>query len=143
MSSIDKALEACRAYSQWQGEIRRLTRAIGDALCACEGINGDLQKWDEGGDETHLKDIYRGYTEEGYQVGEQHYHYTDAEVVEHLTEHGCTHCLAAHRLIQQRKAARQKFGAANRWIGKLGKAASIEVTAGAAKGGDTNSQDPA
>jgi hypothetical protein len=112
-------MEACRNYVRWQQEIKRLTFEIAFALGKCSGIKGTLlADFADNGDETHLADVYRGYTGGDPYEPDQCYYSSD-EVVEHLA--ACEHCLAAHRAIQERKAARQKFGAAKRWVIRVGK----------------------
>jgi hypothetical protein len=115
----DRAMEACRNYVHWQQEIKRLTGEIAFALAKCPGIKGTLLvDLSANGDETHLADVYRGYTEDDPYGPEQRY-YSEEEAVEYLSV--CEHCLSAHRSIQERKVARQKFGAAKRWIVRTGK----------------------
>jgi hypothetical protein len=129
----DKALQACMGYVHWHGEIKRLTRAIGNSIRACITER-------EG--ESHLSDIYRGYDDDGDPFsGPSHCYYTEEETVEHLKDTGCAHCLAAHYLIQERKTARKKWGAAKRYIGKLGRAASAEFDGRCrVQGGNTNNE---
>jgi hypothetical protein len=49
-------------------------------------------------------------------------HHPDLGVDAYLAE-VCPHCLAAHHLVQERKAAKKLFGIAKRRISALGRAA--------------------
>lgn len=108
-----KALKACQDYRYWKTEIERLSNGIGGNLHMC--LVDDIQ-----GRKTHLSEVYEGYIEVDY-CGPERIYYDPDEVVKRLTESGCKYCLAAHHLIQERKRAKQKFGAAKRWIMQLGK----------------------
>ena len=109
-----RALKACQDYEYWQYQIRRLGNEIGGnlSLCLVDDISGRR---------THLSQVYEGYIEVDPFSGPERIYYDPDEVVKRLTESGCKYCLAAHYLIQERKRARQKFGAAKRWIVQLGK----------------------
>jgi hypothetical protein len=110
-----KAMAACRDYVRWQAEIKRISGAIGGHLYLCNRIGLDSNAVNA----THLAEAYRP------DVGEWRTTYmTPEDVVEYLQEH-CPHCLAAHLLVQERKTARQKFGAAKRQVSKLGKAGAV------------------
>lgn len=105
--SADKALAACREYVRVADLIRSLTGKIGDALTKCPG-NGEFDS-DVDGDampRTHLRAYYRQYD----------------RVRDTAEFRACPYCVAADKLIQERKAARQTWGAAKRQITKIGKA---------------------
>lgn len=106
-----KALAACRDYVHWQAEIKRLSGAIGGHLYKCHKNRPS----DEAVSETHLAEAYRPDIDE-YRTT----YLRPDEVFEFLRE-VCPHCLAAHGLIQERKKAKQKFGAAKRWVARIGK----------------------
>jgi hypothetical protein len=126
MTPEQKALRYCTDYARLSGEIKRLTRAIGDHLSGCPGVNGHLQLpdlFDQSeadlyqADETHLKRAYAVETDD-----DGRYFLTHGEQLEVLS--ACSHCLAAHRSIQARKAARKSLGAAKRAITMIGRAAA-------------------
>jgi hypothetical protein len=129
----DKALKACADYARLNAEIRRLTKAIGDALDGCPGENGKracITKPDGqiifGGDDdpTHLKAAYTPETVDGdYCSGPELEWLSDEAIREHLSG-VCPACLAAHGFIQERKSTRRQFGAVKRAIGTIGRAAN-------------------
>jgi hypothetical protein len=110
-----RALVACQKYVAVQGLIRSLTRQIGDALDACPGTNSERPS-EESYKPTHLSDFYRRGDIAG-EWGFMGYNGPDYLAI----FKACPHCVLAHQLIQQRKDARQSFGAAKRQITRLGK----------------------
>jgi hypothetical protein len=124
----DRALAACREYVRWQNEIRRLSEDIGGNLNLChlqrnedQAASSEALPLRAAVNETHLKIAYTPEINHDAIFPERDYLSPD-EVVEYLTASGCKYCLQAHHLIQKRKVARQKFGAAKRWIARIGKA---------------------
>lgn len=126
----EKALKVCADYARLSAEIKALTKAIGDALDGCPGVNGkraSLELEDGaivfGGDadETHLKSAYTPILIEPtyYSDGETRY-LSDKQIRERLA--CCSACLAAHEAIQARKAARKSLSAVKRHITMLGRA---------------------
>lgn len=109
-----KALAACREYVNWKARIKTLSEAIGGHLHLCHMIRPK----DQASSDTHLSEAYRPDHDEYMTT-----YMAPDEVVEFLRQN-CQHCLAAHTLIQGRKAARQKLGAAKRQITKIGKEAA-------------------
>lgn len=117
----EKAIKACRDYTYWTDQIRMLSRAISEALDECpehpryaigvdEWGDPDLStKHNVGGKETHLKTAYRNRGA-GRATGFLGETKGWAEMM------ACPGCSAAHDIIQLRKHARQKLGAAKRAI---------------------------
>ncbi|MGF7131942.1 hypothetical protein P3T40_003425 [Paraburkholderia sp. EB58] len=134
MTPEQKALLACTDYARLSGEIRRLTVEIGEAIDKCPGVNGDLQPAADDGwyaryqkDRPHLKEAYepdlQGYPPEAVYMEPD-------DIEEYLAV--CPRCLAAHKAIQARKAARKSLGAAKRAITMIGRAAAQQhIKAGA------------
>lgn len=140
------ALEACRRYERECTEIARLTREIGHALDDCPTLdprNPNLMIAMKG-EWTHLKALYKAV---GWGDSEDPEILSPDEVDEILRgdeslEEGkweivnyngdppanmaCPHCLKAHRAVQARKAARQRFGAAKRYVRRVGKVAASD-----------------
>lgn len=109
-----KALAACREYVRLNKLIQSLTRDIGAHLSLCPG-NGltDTDRDGFGYPRTHLRELWSW-------VGVS-FDRTQEARTEFLK---CQHCVAADKLIQQRKAARLSLGAAKRQITRLGKVAA-------------------
>lgn len=105
------ALAACRDYVHWKAVIKKLSSDIGGHLYSCAKSRGNFHP----SSETHLAEAYRPDHNE-YSTT----YMTGKEIEEYLGE-TCQHCLAAHKAIQERKAAKQKLGAAKRWISRVGK----------------------
>lgn len=125
-----KALQNCIEYARLSAEIKRLTKAIGDALDQCPGENGKRHATElddgsviYGGDEdsTHLKAAYTPETVGDYYSGPELEWMSDEAIREHLSG-VCPHCLEAHGLIQDRKAAKKQFGTVKRAISAIGRA---------------------
>lgn len=121
-----RALEAVRAYSSANREIKRLNRVIGDALGECftshvmahGGFESDnLPSW-----ESHLQRAY-GHDIGDEESGEPRRIYKSAKAQAAILAE-CQFCMKAHNAIQQRKLARQKFGVAKRQITSLGREAA-------------------
>ena len=127
MDKHSSAEAACIRYVEAQREVKRLTEEIGKRFDACMGAD----KYNPDG--TYPQDLVIKanpclMSREAYKPGEEEGAYgmvrvflSDGEIRELLSD--CPHCLAAHDLIQQRKAARKAFGAAKRSIGAAGRAA--------------------
>jgi len=125
-----KALQYCVEYARLSAEIKRLTKAIGEALDQCPGENGKRHSTEledgrivYGGDEdpTHLKAAYTPETVGDYYSGPEQEWLSDEQIREHLAG-VCPSCLAAHDAIQRRKVARKSFGALKRSITATGRA---------------------
>jgi hypothetical protein len=139
MTPEQRALHACTDYARLSAEIKRLTRAIGEALDHCPGIEGKRlpagwtiatpeQSRAHDDDLTHLKEAYTpdcDDSDHGYYEPVARF-MTDPEVREYLSV--CPHCLAAHEAIQARKAARKSLGAAKRAITMIGRRANQQST---------------
>lgn len=128
----DKYRAACVEYVAAKDEIKRLGKAIGAALEACTSARADAlfksgnfrarfsaeaKAHDDG---THLKTAYSMAQDPDSYYGVFYEHH-DGDVEEYLRG-VCLHCLKAHQLIQERKAARKRFGIAKRRISMLGRA---------------------
>ena len=109
ISRLDmKALDACRKYYREAKTIKDLTRYIGDELSQCPLIAVPGAVWLEGeaiDKQTHLSAVFQG---------------RDLAILQE-----CEHCRVAYDLVQRRKAARQRLGAAKRYINRIGKQADV------------------
>ncbi len=135
----ESAIEACRQYEAAAFEINGLTKAIGDALMECPTLDPapGLPETPGGipGNWTHLRFLYKAIVSDSVLVGPE---MATAVLCGDVTFdegewevpgfHGqwpesmaCEHCLRAHELIQRRKEARQRFGAAKRYVRMVGK----------------------
>lgn len=123
--ATDKAVAACVAYAKAQAEVKRLTDAIGEALEACRlaHIAKYPDEWTAPGWDSHLSQAYAPDHESDYGPD-----YMAPDEQEAFLAEKCPHCLAAHHAIQQRKAARKAFGAAKRYVGSIGRAATNPET---------------
>lgn len=136
MKLEQRALAACVDHVRLNEEIKSLTATIHQALSACPGIDGNLRApidftshaaMLEGAERaeadcTHLSAALEPEIgDHGFKV----WPYAD-QVNELVSE--CEHCAAAFAAIQQRKAARKKFGIVRRQIAAIGKAAAKEST---------------
>jgi hypothetical protein len=129
MNAGQKALRACAEYARLSTENKRLTKAIGDALDGCPGVNGkrDSSVLEDGRtvyggdhDDMHLKSAYTPDTMDDGFGGAEVSWLSDKEIREEIA--CCPACLAAHEAIQARKAARKSLGAVKRHITMLGRA---------------------
>lgn len=114
-----RALEACRNYEYWAQETKRLTKAISEERCPDEGttiegeescfkkMKAELCGGDFGDTENPLRPI------------------TLQEIGQSVT--ACSSCSNLVFLIQQRRAARKKFGAAKRTVRHFGKIAETAI----------------
>lgn len=109
MTNADKALAACADYVRICKYIKRLGRDIGDTLSRCPGT----EKHGEG--ETHLFDYYRNLN------AAQCLSSYPQRVKGRDEFEACSHCVATHELIQERKSARRSLGAVKRRITLIGK----------------------
>lgn len=123
----DKHVAACVEYVAAKKEIDRLKGEIGAAIGRCLAAQeaSGVRLLDEGNMQaSHLKKAYameREPSDCGY--GYQSYFANHDDDVEGYLAEQCSHCFAAHNLIQLRKKARQRFGAAKRRISVLGRPA--------------------
>lgn len=108
----DKYKTACIEYAAASKEVKRLTKAIGNQVRHCIEAN-------ENTDHEHLKKAYAHTWE--HMEGKIFTHHDWDDPADYLKE-TCQHCYQAHELIQQRKAARQRFGVAKRRISVMGNA---------------------
>lgn len=123
-----RAVAAVKGLAVARAEVERLTKAIGEALAKCPGVNGGfmLALPDEFGstwqkdpnDITHLKSVYA--PEKSESQYRQLDYLDDDEVVYRLTEE-CPHCLLAHQLVKQRRVARKRLGRAKATVTNLGR----------------------
>jgi len=111
----EKALKACAEHARLSAEIKALTKAIGESIGKCQGVDGDLNH-------THLKEAYEPYIQ-GFPLEAAYMEPED--VSEYLAV--CPHCLAAHEAVQARKAARKSLGAVKRHITMLGRAENARL----------------
>jgi len=124
VTSETRALAACRELVSATGEVKRLTRIIGDGVRACLA---EFAKADPGNfTAQHAPHLAAAYA---HIVIEEATQYDSGEVgylplsdqLEILAE--CPFCLSAHNAIQERKVARKRLGAARRAVTMIGRAA--------------------
>jgi len=131
MSRKRDPLKICAEYERSAQLVSDLTKKIGAALQACP-ITGlahesdfpgpDTQKlWDGDKVKHHLWQAYHETTDADCYHWERRLNLGEQE--EYLREADCEHCLAAWRLIEDRKAARKAFGAAKRSVRAIGRVA--------------------
>jgi len=123
----DKYKNACAEYAKANAEMRRLSRAIGDASYACHEVQAG--KWEEEhpgrlnmqDPVNHLKMAYEmatGDSDCGH--GYERYFVNHDNDVDGYLKDTCQHCYAAHLAIQERKKAKRAFGIAKRRVTILG-----------------------
>ncbi len=114
MNTESKAIAACQSYVRAMTEIRVMTGMIAAALNDCGGATPDTSGDDEY-KPTHLKNYYK----RGDLAGELGFMgYNGPDYKEEFE--ACPHCVLADKLVQERKSARQRLGAAKRAISKIG-----------------------
>lgn len=110
--------EAVIALVQAQNEVRRLGKAIGDAMndsyAAQTQNGGEYTNWLELAYKWEVVPADTGWGEDRAYVNH------DGDVEAYLAEHD-PHALRAHRLIQERKEARKQLGIDRRRISVMGK----------------------
>jgi len=111
-----RALSAVKGLAVARAEVDRLTKEIGQALAWCQGANGKIHTNE--GDITHLK---QAYTPERSESEYRQYDYMDDDEIDYYLGETCPHCLKAHQLVKQRRAARQAHGRAKAAVTKLGR----------------------
>lgn len=110
-----RAVLACQNYVRIKAAIAALGREIGEALSKC-----DYKPEEQGDDCSHQPTHLRRYYAHGDLVGE--WGFMGYGGPDYKAEFkACPHCVKAHDLIQQRKAARASFGAAKRQVARIGK----------------------
>ena len=111
--------EAVIALVQAQNEVRRLGKAIGDAIndsyAAQTENGGEYTNWLELAYKWEVVPADTGWGEDRAYVNH------DGDVEAYLAEHD-PHALRAHHLIQERKEARKRLGIARRRLSVMGKA---------------------
>ncbi len=113
---MSKLEEALIALVLAKDEVRRLTTEIGNAIFESHKAQGlDKQPID------WLKLAYERDRESDGSYGWVDYYVNhDDDIEGYLAEH-CEHSLRAHRLIQERKAARRLVGTASRRVSVMGR----------------------
>lgn len=120
------ATHAVLQYANWSAMIKEASKQIGTHLSKCPGYLGTLHKWShqhpaEGSDDkTHLS-AYFDMSKGGWSRA-------DVEQMRQRME-ACPYCAFAHTAVQDRKAYRQKLGAAKREIARAAKMLLAEVNA--------------
>lgn len=113
-----RALGACRELVAAKADVNRLSRLIGEALNACPMMNAPIE-YGPKGPITHLSMAYAAEeVENDHGYGGTHREWNS----QHLLD-DCTHCMAAHVAIQERKIARRRLGKARRVVTMIGRAA--------------------
>lgn len=97
--------------------VEDLTKKIGQELAKCQGVSGADNEI------THLKIAYQPELSESQY---RRYDYMDEDELVLFLEESCQHCLNAHRLIQERKRARKRYGSAKSVVTKIGREACGE-----------------
>lgn len=143
MTPEQSAMRACIAYQREAALIERLSRQIGEALNRCKTLNPEVIDGEQfPGSLTHLRAAYGVMTSRAPDDIDQ---LSPDDVMRLLSgreppdnllwcptlsdyaipakHFQCCNCADAHRLIQERKNARQRFGAAKRSVRLAGKKA--------------------
>lgn len=138
MSKIEHALIR---LAERQAEVKRISQDIGAALAACPlGNSPEYEAWARKQPQgalhyTHLGHAYQETVEDddGYRSHQRKLNIDevddvlrgmsdwDIETIGAGLPYACPHCLAAHRLVQARKAARIQLGHAKRALTVMGK----------------------
>lgn len=133
LSLAESALRACRQYHDAMSEVDRLTEAIGEALGRCQrqlgaagthlGILYKVVRWSPPDDGRPLASdeieqvLADGIADEDMSIGIDGVLLDEQYTSDQLR---CEHCLRAHRLIQERKQARRRLGAAKGFVRRVG-----------------------
>lgn len=119
----ETALKLVSDYSALTRAIRDCKKQIGEHLNKCPGLNGYRLEHETVGDlrvpsarsqndqDTHLKSFYTPERDD-------HGYLEWADIEDMETE--CSHCYAAHLVIQKRKALRRSLGAVKSAMTRLG-----------------------
>lgn len=124
-----RAVAAVKAVAVTRAEVERLTKAIGEALAMCPGVKGGLVHVPTGtagvmyeqpdpNDITHLKQAYTPEVRDSEFGGHD---YMDDDEIHYYLEEACQHCLQAHKLVKQRRIARQQHGRAKATVTNIGR----------------------
>lgn len=132
--SPEKALTLVRRYADTNRRIKDLSKAIGDSLVQCVGLDGKRLELEDGcfvrqrdtdnkgrDKSTHLWHWYQPDVADSGYAGGPDLVWAEITAAEHGAE--CPHCYAAHLAIQERKAARREFGAIKAAMSRQGGAA--------------------
>lgn len=112
-----RALAACRELVAANAEVSRLSRIIGENIGACPLMTNPIE-YGPKGPVTHLSMAYAAEeVEDGSGWGGTHKEWNS----QHLLD-DCSHCMAAHLAVQERKHARQRLGKAKRAVTMIGRA---------------------
>jgi hypothetical protein len=121
----DKFKSACVEYEKQRAAIVSISKDLQHKRAECWAAQGFGDPFSENSNYIdHLAMAYEmEYTpsDSGYGDEKTFVHHDD-DVVGYLEE-ACPHCLAAHYLVQERKAAKKLFGIAKRRISALVRAA--------------------
>lgn len=120
----ERAVAACLAYVRHTAVVKAATTAIARSLDECPGVNGwrkdMLHPHYDPADPTHLSAFYEASRIEPGQGAV-------LDVPDDVAE--CPACSRAHRIVQERKAARQDVGKAKRALSLA--ARTLQAEAGA------------
>lgn len=114
------ALAACRELVAAAGEVKRISKVIGDSLSACPMMK-DPVEFNDRGPATHLSQAYASENVENDSGHGMHKEWMEPSDALKIIS-ACPHCLAAHKAIQERKVARRRLGAARRAVTMIGRA---------------------
>lgn len=115
---MEKYKTACIEYARARAAVGTASKKIGDALAACADDQYDKLDpdcWHLSNPVEHLKMAYALSNDENGVYHANH----DGDPAEYLAG-VCQHCLSAHHAVQERKQARQRYGAAKRRVAFLG-----------------------
>lgn len=110
-----RAVAACRALVAARAEVDRISRLIGEHLNACPMMKDPIE-FGPKGPITHLSMAYAAEEVENDNYPGMHKEWNS----QHLLD-DCTHCMAAHVAIQERKQAKKRLGAARRAVTMIGR----------------------
>lgn len=114
MKHQEACVKAVANYGEKLRRVKELTEQLKDALCKCPSINPDDIRA-----VTHLGSYYARATKtSGADLGDC---YERAITSKEQLKEACPHCYEAHLIVQKRKVAKIKLGAAKGWVTKLAK----------------------
>lgn len=120
------AVNACRDYEHWAGEVKRLTQEIGKVVCPEQEVRYLVEDpdWPIVNGESHFE-IERTVLKPRYMDA------PDPRTLDEVAEavKDCPECSRLCVLIRERKHARQRFGVAKRAVRRAGKLAIEAVRA--------------
>lgn len=129
-TTAERALEACRLYEHWAGEVRRLTDAIAAERCPKEWDGEELLMPGEDPEGSHVADAFKIQVPAGPLPDDGPRGLRLGEVAARPEVRACPSCSRLVALIAERKHARLQYGIAKRRVRQVGKVAVRELIPG-------------